>query len=271
MSEPAHTIRIRVDATNPGQFFACCGLLELASRLSEAKTPPVLGWFENRHSFLLSNAPPLTTLIKETTDAELTARMPTDKLQTPLWLGPPFNLLVDWWRYESRETGKLRTWAAQMSVCDVALDMRRTMRLACDSPAFVTDGLLEALSSTNECEPFYFDALRALNAKRRDVGFSVDALKKGSIHIKTMCRPAVEFFCLIGLQRTRPRPTTRQRGKERAYDYCTWTQPIPIELLPVAVAGQFTSVGVSAYRFTNPSRTQDYRAFMTATPIPTKI
>ena len=42
MSESSHTIRIRVDATNPGQFFACCGLLELASRLSEAK-PPVLG------------------------------------------------------------------------------------------------------------------------------------------------------------------------------------------------------------------------------------
>jgi len=25
--------RIRVDPTNPGQFFACCGLLELADRL----------------------------------------------------------------------------------------------------------------------------------------------------------------------------------------------------------------------------------------------
>lgn len=26
-------IRINVDLTNPGQFFACCGLLELADRL----------------------------------------------------------------------------------------------------------------------------------------------------------------------------------------------------------------------------------------------
>ena len=42
MSEPAHTIRIRVDATNPGQFFACCGLLELAARLR----PGAFGCFE---------------------------------------------------------------------------------------------------------------------------------------------------------------------------------------------------------------------------------
>jgi CRISPR-associated protein Csx14 len=27
------SLRIKVDPTNPGQFFACCGLLELADRL----------------------------------------------------------------------------------------------------------------------------------------------------------------------------------------------------------------------------------------------
>src|SRR5688572_7628840 len=33
MSLPEPTIRVPVDPTNPGQFFACCGLLELADRL----------------------------------------------------------------------------------------------------------------------------------------------------------------------------------------------------------------------------------------------
>lgn len=158
-----------------------------------------------------------------------------------------------------------------MSVCDIALDMRRAMRLACDSPDFVADGLLEAPSSTNECEPFYFDALRALSANRRDVGFSVDALKKGSIPIKTICCPAVEFLCLIGLQRVRPKPSSRERGKERAYDYCIWTQPLPIELFPVAAAGLLANIGVSTYRFINPSRAKDYRAFMPSVPIQTNL
>jgi len=35
-------IRVNVDPTNPGQFFACCGLLELADRL----WPGAEGWFE---------------------------------------------------------------------------------------------------------------------------------------------------------------------------------------------------------------------------------
>src|SRR5271168_908987 len=33
MSDPTPSITVAVDPTNPGQFFACCGLLELADRL----------------------------------------------------------------------------------------------------------------------------------------------------------------------------------------------------------------------------------------------
>ena len=33
MNRPIPSIRVKVDVTNPGQFFACCGLLELADRL----------------------------------------------------------------------------------------------------------------------------------------------------------------------------------------------------------------------------------------------
>jgi hypothetical protein len=31
MSETTSTISVNVDVTNPGQFFACCGLLELVT------------------------------------------------------------------------------------------------------------------------------------------------------------------------------------------------------------------------------------------------
>ncbi len=40
---PESAISIRVDPANPGQFFACCGLLELADRLWGGAE----GWFEN--------------------------------------------------------------------------------------------------------------------------------------------------------------------------------------------------------------------------------
>lgn len=41
MNTPEATIRVNVDVQNPGQFFACCGLLELADRL----WPGAEGWF----------------------------------------------------------------------------------------------------------------------------------------------------------------------------------------------------------------------------------
>jgi len=42
MSYPGPSIRVNVDVNNPGQFFACCGLLELADRL----WPGAEGWFD---------------------------------------------------------------------------------------------------------------------------------------------------------------------------------------------------------------------------------
>jgi hypothetical protein len=45
MNNPKPSIRVNVDPTNPGQFFACCGLLELADRL----WPGAEGWFEDKN------------------------------------------------------------------------------------------------------------------------------------------------------------------------------------------------------------------------------
>jgi hypothetical protein len=52
MKNPDPSICVNVDVTNPGQFFACCGFLELAGRL----WPGAEGWFgENR--FLIAGHP----------------------------------------------------------------------------------------------------------------------------------------------------------------------------------------------------------------------
>ena len=51
MNQPV--IQIPVDLTNPGQFFACCGLLELADRL----WPGTEGWFDEGPIFRLATFP----------------------------------------------------------------------------------------------------------------------------------------------------------------------------------------------------------------------
>ena len=52
MSDQQPNITIPVDLTNPGQFFACCGLLELADRLCSSAE----GWFENSEFHLRCEA-----------------------------------------------------------------------------------------------------------------------------------------------------------------------------------------------------------------------
>ena len=50
MSKPhSQVVSIHVDATNPGQFFACCGLIELAERLWGKG---LLGWFAEQRFFV---------------------------------------------------------------------------------------------------------------------------------------------------------------------------------------------------------------------------
>jgi len=57
VNQPAPTFSVQVDVRNPGQFFACCGLLELAHRL----WPGAEGWFstdDTRFNVLASAADP---------------------------------------------------------------------------------------------------------------------------------------------------------------------------------------------------------------------
>src|ERR1700747_1484984 len=55
-----------VDVTNPGQFFACCGLLELAYRLC----PGAEGWFEGS-AFHVSNSAELDGVLEQLAAAEI--------------------------------------------------------------------------------------------------------------------------------------------------------------------------------------------------------
>jgi len=141
MNNPSETVfRLRVDPTNPGQFFACCGLLELADRLWGGAE----GWFENDDGeFALSVSEPghdARELVKRLVDAglsgdltpvlqrerqELEARkrqlrkngseLPQEEEQRrddlgkllragPISIGKPFHCVLDWW-LNQREKG----------------------------------------------------------------------------------------------------------------------------------------------------------------------
>ncbi len=258
----SEVIRVNVDLTNPGQFFACCGLLELADRLWDGAE----GWFEQRE-FCIDCQGNLATLIRRASRAELRQLDMEDNTSSPMELGAPFRTLrLDWW-HDQRAGGKeLKVWAGTMESVRIA----RAMQHALEEERFLAPllfdvGVLvyEPDNREKKVEPYYFDARRCPNAHSRDVGFSPNDMQ-----MTTTAFPAVEFFCLIGLQRCLPVRTEQPR----VFNYFTWSKAIPPSALPAAVAGLLPYTNSAGYRFENSYRTgqRKHKAFRSAIPFSTR-
>lgn len=263
MTKPTPSIRVAVDPTNPGQFFACCGLLELADRL----WPGAEGWFEKEsREFCIACEKTLPELVHAVAHASVTLIDTDDIYSGRVCIdisNRPFTL--DWWHeLGGRKDAKdLKVWAGTMESHGIAQAMQHAMR----GEPFLTPDLFnvgmvvtDADDTSKKKEPYYFDARRGPNAHSRDVGFSANDLG-----LTTMAFPAVEFLCLVGLQRCQP----VRNGDSRIYDYFTWSVPILPNVLPAAVAGLLPHVGGRGYRFENWFRTgqRKHKAFLPAIPI----
>lgn len=261
IAKPQPTITVNVDVTNPGQFFACCGLLELADRL----WPGVEGWFgDGDTSFLISGGGTLKSLVEAIGTAELIAARPSDPYSSPLLVGRPFRpLSVDWWETDLTGGRDLKVWAGTMESVGIAQAMQHAMRdeRFQQSDLFDIGMVVTTPDGTGKKkEPYYFDARRSPNAHSRDVGFSPNDLGLTSI-----AHPAVEFLCLIGLQVARPAPTEELR----VYDYFTWHLPLLPDVLLAATTGSIDLPDSRAYRFENWFRTgqKKHKAFRSARPL----
>jgi hypothetical protein len=260
-SEP--TIRINVDLTNPGQFFACCGLLELADRLWQGAH--VFGAFSPTSFHLSAGCPQLTLkhLIESFVAAEVEQLDTEDNAASPLHLGDPFNLRLDWWKKVETQNKtvvdlggghQLKPWAARQNGPLIF----RLMRAACSSvpldnllnhPMEVFDVDKKGKTKKKTISPFYFDAHRA--GTSLDIGFSPD---EQEMSVKEY--PAVESLALVGLQRFRPR--VDESGAIRSFLYTAWADPLPCTVAMAAVSGMMRVRSCGTFRFTKPSRGGDY-------------
>lgn len=262
IAEPS--IRVRVDLTNPGQFFACCGLLELADRCWNGAE----GWLDDgAFSFRsldtgTSTESTIGRLLHAIAGASLRQIDPDDDFSSPVEIPAPFYLRLDWWKDNRAGGDRLKVWAGSMRSVRIA----RAMQNVLHRPELQNDRLLDygavvydPLELDKKVEPFYFDARRGSNAKAIDIGFAPDSLQ-----MTNAAYPAVEFLCLVGLQRFRPMPT----GTRRVFDYHTWALPLATRVAPSAVCGLLTQVGSSAFRFENAFRTDQkkHKGFTPATP-----
>lgn len=257
MSQPDSNIAVHVDLTNPGQFFACCGVLELADRL----WPGAEGWFD-AGDFVVGPGGRLPELLEAVCSVDLVQLEADNDTASPIRLGDPFDLVLDWWNDDLANGKALKVWAGSMRSVRIARAMQQAIGSAPD-PLSLFDYCTVNYDTENhrkKVEPFYFDSRRGRNAQSLDIGFAPDSLK-----MKTVASPAVEFFCLVGLQRFRPAPTERRR----VFNYFPWHIPLPVEVAPVVVSGMLPYAAGNGYRFENAFRTDQkkHKSFLSATPI----
>jgi CRISPR-associated protein Csb3 len=254
-----------VDPANPGQFFACCGLLELAERLWRgAEGCFVDGIFSLRPLTLAASDEMLADLISAVAQTSLVQLDAEDDFSSPIGLSAPFDLRLDWWRDRmAGGGGRLKVWAGSMRSVRIARAMHATFqRSELRKETLLDHGMIvyDPEEPAKKVEPFYFDARRGDSARAVDIGFSTDSLQ-----MTTVAYPAVEFLCLVGLQRFRPEP-----GRlSRVFEYCTWEQPLEASVAPVAVLGVLGQAVSRRFRFENAFRTEQrkHKAFTMATQL----
>jgi CRISPR-associated protein Csx14 len=246
---------ICVDVRNPGQFFGACGVFELAFRLDTN----ALGRFEAGR-FRLDASCSLSQLLERLTSTPLVQLDMNDDTSSPIAVGPPFDLRIDWWFDKWSGGRELKVWAGTMQsvrIAEAMLFALREQEFHGEELFNVGRVVRDPHDDTKKVEPYYFDARRAPNAHSRDIGFSPNDLD-----LTTTAFPAVEFFCLVGLQRYRPART----AVPRVFEYTTWESALPPSVAMHVAAGSVPLPGARTYRFENWFRTgqKKHKAFRPA-------
>ncbi len=225
-ADPQPTITIDVDLRNPGQFFACCGLLELAHRLWGCKAQ---GCFSSSHFHLYTPVQANELKPRLIDKLKIKAKEYSEKAIAPLSVNgivaanqapeaiKPNGLLLNWWF----ASPAFKTWAGQQSSFSVISKLHK-----------------EALNVTDIVSGFQYTAgmTGRLSVDVRsswtglDVGFSPD---KQGMDVATY--PMVEFLSAIGLQRFQPAVIRSSNYQNVRYQYTVWHDRLSVSLGCVAL------------------------------------
>jgi CRISPR-associated protein Csb3 len=274
-------ITIPVDLTNPGQFFACCGLLELADRL----WPGAEAWFEGDAFFAqtiggsleaitaalqsctvantmtpkqLARLNVLSAMSRKQRAAEPGLEDEKKELESlrrelPIVLAGPLAFLIDWFIDDLAGGSRFKTWAGQQSVLDIATEMHAGI------------GKVEGLwdSVRGGALPFDFDSDLGGQGSPLDIGFSFDPLAGSeATRIEGTCKPLLELLAFIGLQRFRPREVPRHNR----FVFTAWRTPLSPLAASAVTCGGVSCPGVAQYEFRLLKRSKYLKSFLPAIP-----
>lgn len=287
MSASSRNIVIPVDLANPGQFFACCGLLELADRLwpgtegrfgdgqfhiggppefslrallaklAESAVMNTMTPVQNARLEALSSMKPKE---REATPGleEEKKLLESQRRELPILLTGPIGFCVDWFCNEFTGGSRFKTWAGQQSVLEIARAMHRGLAKVIHEPDSSLWGSVQGIGL-----PFNFDSDIGGQGSALDIGFSFDPLAGSELtRIDVSCRPVLELLCFIGLQRFRPKEIRR----ENRFIYTAWNAALLPSIASAAACGAVDIGGGLPHEFKLLYRTKYLKSFLPAIP-----
>jgi CRISPR-associated protein Csx14 len=250
-------LRIPFDPCNPGQFYACCGLIELFD-LSGAQTLSkfVVNWRRPREgTFVLASDAGLelgriSKAVKEATYKALARPEAEDRKPEKDSIAPARvsifgrEIVLDWWLECFREKkSELKCWAGQVT----------TSKLVRELPALLTEGSISYDEGVLTTTRFGIDPRSAWVAL--NLGYSPN--EQGQ---KSRTYPAVEMLGAFGLQGFRP---TGSRADGLTYHL--WLSPLPRAVARSVCARPWPGCESAVYRFSLGVR-GSYKYFSFAEP-----
>ena len=227
MEYPNHDISIQVDAANPGEFFACCGLLELADRLSSGAE----GWFDSDRFFVAFLDPSRAVTVQEILWALVNANVERtsedDDKESPLRLSGSVDFRIDWWIDSNGRNNALKTWAGNQDSLKMFSKWESPLKEILEDENPNPSELFQAQMTLQG--PYGFDPKFGWDAL--SVGFS---LNEHTRYKKSQTRPVVEILGAIGIQRFAP-DMTAGYGTAR---YSTWKVPLLPSVARLAVVSR---------------------------------
>jgi CRISPR-associated protein Csb3 len=301
VTQPKPSFTLEVDVMNPGQFFACCGLLELAHRLwSDAQ-----GWFDaSNRSFALftdDSTAGIEHVLSKLRQCEISGlseqerhereqlekecrelkrqgrQLSPDREERRKALGAqarggvvriedPFFLVLDWWQ-TSDEQATPKTWAGLQELHKIARAAQDALAGLKDQTRALDYGCV--LRMPHEYCRGKSEQKKPVEPFYFDARRFAHALDAGfsldAQGAETIAHPAVELFSLIGLQRFRP----TAGPLKWSFDYRTWSRPLNATVAAAVVSGAAPIPTRQGYRFQLRFRDDQkrYKAFGFAIPI----
>lgn len=233
---------LNVDVSNPGQVFACLGMLELVDLLS----PGAVGSFVGEARFQMASETSVRDAVESFKRAEMVvepragaaAPWGGDKCWPIVVSGRFGSVTLDPWLSpdHSRTATDLKLWAGRVNT----LDLLRGLQAKLPLPAARDLSNLFDLKATGT--PTGLDPRSAVS--KSDLGFSYN-----SQGLKPIIYPAVDLFAMVGLEGARP---MRTGGLEFAFSL--WERPLPPAVARAVLTGRLSSLASSRWGYSIEAR-----------------